>query len=354
LEQAAAPGEVLLGEPVYRLARVAIEVERVEPLALKGKSSPLPAHRLLAASGFRPPRSGGASLAGRERELALLRREFASTVSRRGCRLVTLVGEAGVGKTRVAAEFCDRIQHGAWLVRGSCLSYGEGITYFPVVEVVRQLGDARRALLAEQPDAAAVLGGLLGEAPTATTADEIAWAVRRLLEVAARERPLVVLFDDVHWGEPTFFDLVQHIVDLAREAPILLLCLARPELLELRPGWGGGRRNTRTMALEPLSPEDTDALIKRLLSGEELDAALGDRIRAAAQGNPLFLEEMLALVGESAGGEVTVLRRARRSATAGPTRAPDPARRVRHRAPATAREAVRVRRQPRAALPRLP
>jgi tetratricopeptide (TPR) repeat protein len=147
---------------------------------------------------------------------------------------------------------------------------------------------------------------MLGESDAPTTPEEIAWAVRKLLETAARERPLVVVFDDVHWGEQTFLDLVEHVADLARDAPILLLCLARPELLDRRPGWGGGKLNATTVLLEPLDALETDELIEGLLGDEELEAGLAARIRTAAEGNPLFVEEMLAMVRESGEGEVAV------------------------------------------------
>jgi tetratricopeptide (TPR) repeat protein len=133
--------------------------------------------------------------------------------------------------------------------------------------------------------------------------DEIAWAVRKVFEQAARERPLVVVWDDLHWAEPAFLDLVEHVADWSRGAPILLLCMARPELLDRRPGWAGGKVNATTVLLEPLSAGETEELIAELAP---VDAALRERIREAAEGNPLFVEEMLALVEASGGGEVTV------------------------------------------------
>ncbi len=202
-------------------------------------------------------------MVGRRHERKLLENAFEGAVvrPRRAAPFFTLLGTAGVGKGAADA----RVRLGALdarVVEGRCLSYGEGITYWPVIEVVKQLG--------ANGDAAEPISALLGESDVPTKPEEIAWAVRELFEAAAAERPLVVLFDDLHWGEPTFLDLVEHVADLSRDAPILLLCLARPgELLDRRPGWGGGKLNASTVLLEPLDAAETDELIERLLGGEE-------------------------------------------------------------------------------------
>ena len=309
LEQAAEPGEIWIGQETLRLVRDAVETEPLPPLALKGKAESLDAFRLVSV---RPEalafaRHLDAPMVGRERQLKLIDDAFGNCVSEHACGLFTLLGPAGVGKSRVAEEFLGGVN--AQVVRGRCLSYGEGISYWPVVEVVKQLlGDEpERRLLELVPNelAASALSGLLGSGTTATSPDGIAWTVRKLFEAAAAERPLVVVFDDIHWGEPTFLDLVEHVADLSRDAPILLLCVARPELLDVRPGWGGGKLNATTVLLEPLSGPETDELISELLGSAELDDDLRARIREAAEGNPLFVEEMLAMVHES-GGEVTV------------------------------------------------
>ena len=206
----------------------------------------------------------------------------------------TLLGTAGVGKSRLSAEFLDSVD--ATVVAGRCLPYGDGITYWPVVSVVKQL-------LGDAPAPNAQVAALLGDGQA--SADEIAVAVRRLFESAAADRSLVVVFDDLQWAEPTFLDLIEHVADWSRGASILLLCLARPDLLELRPGWGGGKLNATTALLEPLSSTETDELIDALLGGANLDGELRERIRAAAEGNPLFVEQMLAMVQESP-GDVTV------------------------------------------------
>ena len=294
LEQAAAPGEILMGEETLRLVREAVEVQEVEPLALKGKSEPVPAFRLLDAG--EPARRHQAPMVGRVRELDRLRDAYEQAVENRSCQLFTILGTAGVGKSRLVSEFLNDLD--ATVVRGRCLSYGVGITYWALVEALLQLG-------VRPPDerAAATLASVLGETTTPTTPDEIAWAARKTLEAAASEQPLVCVFDDIHWAEPAFLDLVEHVADFSRGFPILLLCIARPELLDRRTGWGGGKLNATTVLLEPLSAQETDDLIDRLA---DLDESLKERIRTAAEGNPLFVEEMLAMVREAGNGEVAV------------------------------------------------
>jgi class 3 adenylate cyclase/predicted ATPase len=295
LERAAEPGQVWLGTGTLRLLRDAVEVEQVEALTLKGKSEPVPAWRLLAVGGGLERRFS-APMVGRETELARLRAAFAQAVHDRSCQLFMMFGTAGVGKSRLAAEFLAGLD--ARRVRGRCLSYGEGITYWPVVEVIRQLDT-----LPADEAAVAALRSLLGESDAGTSAEELAWAFRKLLEQEAQEQPLVCVLDDLHWGEPTLLDLVERVADLSRDAPIMLLCMARPELLERRPGWAGGKSNATTALLKPLDATETDQLLDALGG---VEGELRDRIAAAAEGNPLFLEEMLALLRESGGVEVKV------------------------------------------------
>ena len=202
------------------------------------------------------------------------------------CELVTVVGDAGVGKSRLVAEVLASVE--ATVVRGRCLPYGEGITYWPVVEVLKQLDE-----LPADEDAAAVIRSLLGESDAATTAEEIAWAFRKTLEHVAADRPLVVVLDDIQWGEEMLRDLIEHVALLSSGASILLLCIARPELVERHPAW------PVTLRLEPLGADDVDELIPA-----QLVAELRERIARAAAGNPLFIEEMLAMAGESAGDVV--------------------------------------------------
>jgi class 3 adenylate cyclase len=294
LEQAAAPGEVLIGAETLALVRDAVTADPVAPLALKGKAEPVPAFRLISAHG-ELARSFGTTMVGRQIELRRLRGEFARSVQDRSCRLFTVFGAAGVGKSRLAAEFLTGIE--ARVVRGRCLSYGEGITYWPVVEILKQLDALPKG------DAAVPLRALLGETEPTTSADEIAWGFRKLLEQEARESPLVCMLDDLHWAEPTLLDLVEHVAALSRDAPILVLCMARTELLEQRPAWRDGEPNSISVVLEPLDVTETEQLLDELGAAEP---GLRERIVAAAEGNPLFVEEMLALVRASSDGEISV------------------------------------------------
>jgi class 3 adenylate cyclase/tetratricopeptide (TPR) repeat protein len=311
LEQAASPGEVLLGEETFRFARDAVVAEPVEPLALKGKTEPVMAFRLVAVLADAPAvaRRADASMVGRERELDRLHDAFSQALRDRSCQLFTLLGAAGVGKSRLAHEFLAGLED-ATVVHSRCLSYGEGITYWPVVGVLKQLlGDDPRARLVElgaDELAAETILGVLGEVEAVGSTDEIAWAVRKLLEAAADDQPLVVVIDDVHWGEPALLDLIEHIADLSRDASMLLLCMARPELLDRRPAWAGGKLNATTVLLEPLAAPETDRLIDNLLAGAQMDMELRARISEAAEGNPLFVEEMIALLRESPAGEIVV------------------------------------------------
>ena len=292
LEQAAQPGEVLLGIETYRLVRDAVAAEEAPSVVAKGKSEPLTAHRLVSVRAEAPERRHEAPMIGRGRQRELLEGAFANVVSERSCHLFTILGAAGVGKSRLAQEFLGGVD--ATVVGGRCLSYGEGISYWPVTEVLKQL--------VPDGEVAGPLASILGDEAAASSPAEIAWAFRKLLESRAAERPLVVVFDDLHWGEPTFLDLVEHVADLSRDAPILLLCMARPELLDERPTWGGGKLNASNVLLEPLAPDETVELIAAL--SESVPEELRGRIVDAAGGNPLFVEEMLAIAEE--GGDVGV------------------------------------------------
>jgi class 3 adenylate cyclase/tetratricopeptide (TPR) repeat protein len=282
LEQAAPPGEVLLGAPTLALLGEAVEVEPVEPLVLKGKAEPVPAYRLVHVRDV-PERGHAARFVGRERELELLWESWERAVGERRCELVTVLGDAGVGKSRLTAEFAASLE--ARVVRGRCLSYGDGITYWPVVEVLKQLGTRP---VDEAP--ATAIRSLLGETDATASGEEIAWAFRKTLERAAASEPLVVVFDDIQWGEETFLDLVEHVALLSSGAPLLLLCLARPELSERRPAWPA------TVRLAPLDEAEVEELIPERISRE-----LRERIARAAGGNPLFIHEMLAMACEAEG-----------------------------------------------------
>jgi class 3 adenylate cyclase/tetratricopeptide (TPR) repeat protein len=289
LEQNAEPGEILVGPETQQLVRDAVQVEAVE-LELKGKSAPVAAYRLLQID----PEAAGlvrrldSPLVGRGRELQRLRDDFENVVSQRSSYLFTLLGPAGVGKSRLVEEFVHDSADRARILRGRCLHYGEGITYWPLVEVLLQLGaDAEAVLALPSPNEAAV-------------------ATRKLLEEQAAEQPLVVVWDDIQWAEPTFLDLIEHIADWSRGVPIFVLCVARPELLELRPAWGGGKPNATSLLLEPLGSDETSVLIDNLLRGAELRDKTRTRILEASEGNPLFVEEMLLMLRGDGDSEVVV------------------------------------------------
>jgi class 3 adenylate cyclase/tetratricopeptide (TPR) repeat protein len=306
LEQAAPPGEILIGATTHALVRDAVEATPVDALELKGKAEPFSAWRVERVIEGAPAvaRRLDAPLVGRKRELEQLLVEFAHASEERACRLVTIVGEAGLGKSRLSRELRDAVGDEATVLVGRCLPYGEGITYWPLVEIVRAATGGRAVvdLLAGRDDAdwiservASVVGG--AEVPTAS--DEIALAVRKLLEHLARGRPLIVEIDDVQWGESRLLDLLETVSLLARDAPILLVCLARPEHLDHRPGWPGTR-----LQLEPLSADESG----RLLAG--LDPLPDDaraRIAETAAGNPLFLEQMTALAAQAGNGTTLAL-----------------------------------------------
>ncbi len=304
LEQAAGPGEVLLGEQTFRLVRDAVRAEAVEPLSAKGKSQPVPAYRLEEVSDFGPvPRRVGTPFTGREDELARLEQEFEAVVAEGGCRLLTVVGEPGVGKSRLTAEFLLRVGTRARVVRGTCLSYGDGITYWAIGQIVRHLAGINdehslaeaRALIEAHvggvPNGnvvAAKTAQLLGLAEGSATAAETAWAIRHFLIAGAGAQPLVILVDDIHWADPTLLDLLAGLPAAIAEAPILLLCLARPELLEHHADWQVSVR------LEPLGERDIDAFLEGLLGATP--PAVQARLAQASAGNPLFAEELVAML----------------------------------------------------------
>jgi class 3 adenylate cyclase/tetratricopeptide (TPR) repeat protein len=283
LEQAAGPGEILLGEQTYTLARDAIEVTPVDPLTLKGKSEAVAAYRLKRVIAGAPSfeRRLDVPLVGRRDELGRVRQAFERTISERRCRLITVIGPPGIGKTRLAREVSATVRDSAVVLAGRCLPYGEGITYWPLREIFAGAG-------AESE---------LDTALAAGAPEEIFYAVRKAIEGRARERPLMLVVEDIHWAEPTLLELLEHLTDWTRDAQLLLFCLARPELLDARPGWGG-RANSETLTLEPLAETDTDELIERLLGGTSLESEARQRVRRVAEGNPLFVEQLLAALAE--------------------------------------------------------
>ncbi len=311
LEQVAAPGEIVLGEETLRALRSSsVSVEPLQPLDLKGKEKLVTAYRLLALAGTATVDAHDAAFVGRTHELRLLRDAFAHSAEQQSCTLFTLLGTAGVGKTRLVAEFLRELD--AIVLSGRCLSYGEGITYFPIVSMLKQVSESAAQfdvddLLTRDKSIATVMDVLLGHEIAATTPNDIFWAVRKLMEHVSRWRPVVLVFDDLHWGEPNLFDLIEHMTDFSREAPILILCVARPEMLERRAGWSGGKLNASTILLQPLDGSESSLLIGELLDRDgAIPSEMRERVLAAAGGNPLFIKEILAMAGESPSREVAI------------------------------------------------
>jgi class 3 adenylate cyclase/tetratricopeptide (TPR) repeat protein len=305
LEQAAPPGQVLVGESTERLVRDRVSLEQVEPLVLKGKAEPVPAYRLLDVlreiPAFRRPLD--APFVGREAELETLRRMLARAAEGRSPQLVSIVGPPGIGKSRLAHELIQRSD--TQILVGRCLSYGQGITYWPLAEIVSQVGDVRPPL-GDDPEAelaATRIAAALGNAPATASSEEIAWGFRRLFESLASDDPLLVVVDDIHWAEPTLLDLIEYVATFARDARLVVLCIARPDLFELRPAWAAPKPNAAVVKLEPLAREETETLVDEL---RDVPDDTRKRIVEAAEGNPLFVEQFLAMQAEGRDGELEI------------------------------------------------
>ena len=312
LEQAADAGEILIGESTYRLVRDAVVAETIEPVDAKGKAEPVPAYRLdeVIAGAEARARRLDSPMIGRDTELDAILDAFERSVAGRGCRMVTVLGEAGVGKSRLALEALGAIGERATVLRGRCLPYGEGITYWPVAEAIRQAAgisdehpreEAKRRIadLLEGVDRADRIAEgvseLIGLGEGARSAEEGFWAVRRFFEGLAVAGPLVLVFDDIHWAEETFLDLLGYVVEWTDGVPVFVLCLARKELLDRRPGWATGP-SSEVVALESLDRGECGALLRGLLGTHDVPAELTTAIEGTAEGNPLFVEELIAML----------------------------------------------------------
>jgi tetratricopeptide (TPR) repeat protein len=308
LEQAAPPGEIYLGPQTHRLVRSDTQTEAVEPLTLKGKAEPVPAFRLISVAAVDAAEQRvDLPMVGRDAELAALQGAFGSAVDGRRAVLTGLIGDAGVGKSRLTEEFLGWAGERARVLQGRCLPYGDGITFWPITEM---LGAAAGILEDDAPDQArARIHSLVGDEAVAERmaslaglddrqfpVPELFWAVERFAEVMSSEQPLLVVIDDIHWAESTLLDLVAHLQGSVDNA-VLLLCTARRLLLEEHPEWGTGEHGTR-IVLEPLAPEAIGEMIANYLGTAGIDPAVTARIVEAAQGNPLFVEQFLTMLLE--------------------------------------------------------
>jgi class 3 adenylate cyclase/tetratricopeptide (TPR) repeat protein len=315
LQQAARPGEILIGVSVHRLTRGAIEAESAGPLELRGFREPIPAFRPLAARDA--PRLGTitAPFIGRDSELDLLHNTLERTLRDRRPHVFTVYGEPGVGKSRLVREFLAGVE-GTTILSGRALPYGEGVTYWPLAEMVKAaagitdddpLEEAQKKLMECCGDeavaellglASGVLEGIEGERGQ----PEIAWAAREFVDELADVQPLVMVFEDIHWAEEPLLELIDHLAQWVRERALLILCLARPELLDVRPGWGGGRIRSTSIELEPLPRDESERLADALLDDTELPPSVRVRLLDKTEGNPLFVEETVRMVRESGDG----------------------------------------------------
>jgi hypothetical protein len=313
LEQAAPDGGVLIGDTTFRLVKGAVTAEQMEPLELKGKSIRVRAHRLTGVSGAEAiTRRVDLPFVGREAEFGHLGDAFGRALEDSHCEVVTVLGQAGVGKSRLIEEFVRHVSGRAQVLRGRCLPYGDGITFWPIAEALRQAAgivfedreEAARSKLRSlagegREDAALRIWSLIGSGPGGYSKDELLWSVRYVLDTIARRRPLVVIFDDIHWAEPAFLDLIEHVADTSDGVPLLIVCAARHELLDEYPGFLAGRRGAHRVELRELSRSDTAQVLENLIGDVQLPRGLEDRILSVADGNPLFAEQMTSMLIDS-------------------------------------------------------
>jgi class 3 adenylate cyclase/tetratricopeptide (TPR) repeat protein len=311
LEAAAPVNEILIGEVTYRLVRDAVQAEPVEPLTLKGKSEPVPAYKLISVYGEDGNvRRHDTPVVGREEELAALEAAWDEVTGERRARLVTVIGDAGVGKTRLVREIMDRLSaRGARIISGRCLPYGDGITYWPLRGMVLGAAGIHQDDTPEQAqekilscvrdrDVADRLVSAVGLSSASFTVQDIAWAARRFMQTLAAESPVVALFDDIHWAEPAFLDLMENLLDSIEDAPVLMLGTARHDLLESKPNWSE-RPRARRLVLKPLCDAAVARVIGNLLGSAGLPESFIKRVVDAAEGNPLYVEQMLSMLVDS-------------------------------------------------------
>ncbi len=311
LQQVAEPGQILIGPAAHSLTLGRIEVDDVGPVEIRGREEAVWSWAALSADGAPIQRSADSPFIGREAEVELLQNTFARALRDERAHLFTIYGEPGVGKTRLAREFLDSIE-GTTVLVGRSLPYGESITYWPLAEMVKGVAgiadddplDVALEKLREccPADAVADLLGLATGVLEAVHGErsqkEIAWAAREWAQLMSQTQPLVLVFEDIHWAEEPLLDLIEHLTDWVREGPLMILCLARPELLDVRSNWGGGRVRATSIELEPLGLEESDQLVTALATDGPLSAETRRTLLDKTGGNPLFLEETMRMVAE--------------------------------------------------------
>jgi class 3 adenylate cyclase/tetratricopeptide (TPR) repeat protein len=308
LEQNAPACEVLIGQPTYDLVRDAVEVEVVEPLELKGKSERIPAYKLVSAgAGEGRVRRHDLPLVGRAEPLVALSAVLDDVRESQRPQLVTLLAPAGTGKSRLVRGFLDGRGHGCVTLVGRCLPYGEGITYWPIGDAIRGLARvaedepsedvAKRVatLFSAIPEAGRRVASAIGLTDEAFPADEITWGVRKLIESLADPGPVIMVLDDIHWAEPTLLDMAKDLLSSV-EAPMMLICAARRDLLDDHPDWPTEGVRARSIELSPLNEDEANLVIGSLLGTGTVDPEISRWLTAAADGNPLFLEQMLSML----------------------------------------------------------
>ncbi len=314
LQQVAHAGDILVGPGTERLTRGIFDCERLDPVELRGFANPIVPCRIVGTCAPGAPVGGlSAPLVGRDAELELLENVYERAVRHNRAALFTIYGEPGVGKSRLAREFLAGLE-GATVLSGRCLPYGEGVTYWPLAEMVKAsagiadddpVEDAREKLREYCEDEAvadllALAAGVLEAVEGERSPQEIAWAARAWAEQLGQAQPLVLMFEDIHWAEDPLFDLIEHLAAWVKEAPLLLLCLARADLLDVRPNWGGGRVRATAIELEPLPPAESFELVTALLAQREAAVDV-QTVLAKTEGNPLFVEETIRMLLEQDG-----------------------------------------------------
>jgi class 3 adenylate cyclase/tetratricopeptide (TPR) repeat protein len=318
---------IAVGEATYRATSHAFEYREAEPVQAKGKAEPIPIWEVLGEKEAPERPAARTTLVGRAAELGRLTAAWEKVLSESRPRLMTVLGPPGIGKSRLLLALCEHVQEAATVHWGRCLSYGEGMTYWPITEIIKsaagirhddapetdsaKLGNLLRSLPTEDEDElrtlAAALANLVGVSTTprgtysveSISQAELHWAIRRLFPLLARERPMLLVFEDLHWAEPTLIELLQSLTDPKAKAPFLILGSARPELAESQPAFVANVDGRESFSLMPLGEDEIEQLLTELLADTPLDSAHVQRLVRNAGGNPLFLEETVRMVAEA-------------------------------------------------------